>query len=72
MNRILVYCATGQPVKRGDSVKTFRGESATVGGWIEPHKPDSTGRVLLRIGTADPHGYFPSVIDAEWRDGDAQ
>ena len=68
MKRILVYKVSGQPVKRGDVVKTFRGEDATVDGWVEPHKPDSTGRVLLRIEPYQPHAYFPSVINAEWRE----
>jgi hypothetical protein len=52
-------------------VKTFRGESGTVQGWNEPHKPDSTGRVLLRIEGRSPFLYFPSVIDAEWREEDS-
>ena len=68
MNRILVYKKTGLPVKGGDEVKTFRGESAKVEGWHEPHKPDSSGRVMLRIGAYEPFPYLPGVIDAEWRD----
>jgi hypothetical protein len=68
LKRILTYRASDVAVKQGDPVTTYRGESATVEGWIEPHKSDSTGRVVLRIGTAEPHAYFPSVIDAEWRE----
>jgi hypothetical protein len=69
-NRILIYSATGLPVKHGDAVKTFRGESATVEGWHQPLTPESTGRVVLRIGECDPFPYYPGIIDAEWRDAE--
>lgn len=68
MKRILVHKATGIPVAVGDVVTTFRGESATVEGWDEPRTPESTGRVTIRIGKAEPFPYYPSVIDAEWRE----
>lgn len=69
MKRILVYRSTGIPVKVGDVVDTFRGEQSVVEGWREPLTPESTGRVLIRLGSSQPFPYYPSVIDAEWRDG---
>src|SRR5947199_140546 len=59
--------ATGKRLKRGDLVKTFRGETATVLGWTEPRTPESTDRVTLRFGDDEPQQFYPAVIDAEWR-----
>lgn len=66
----LIYIATGEPVRKGDITKTFRGETAKVHGWALPRTEASTGRVHLSIEGAAPGWaeFYPSVIDAEWRD----
>jgi hypothetical protein len=63
----LVYIATGQPVKLKDRTQDFRGDACTVVGWSAPRRSDSTGRVALNYGNGWQE-YFPSVINAEWRD----
>lgn len=60
---------TGEQLKVGDRVKTFRGESATLLGMQEPQHAASTGRVFVKIdGTQYESSFFPGVIGAEWRD----
>ena len=64
----LVYELTHEPVRIGDVVKTFRGDSVVVAGIVEPHKPSSTGRVYVKPhdGTGCGQEFFPSVINAVW------
>ena len=33
-----------------------------------PHKPSSTGRVYIKYDNGSTAEYFPTVIDAEWRE----
>lgn len=58
---------TLEPINRGDTVTTFRGEKGTLEGGRVPHKPSSTGRVYVK-GEGEPYTseFFPSVIDAMW------
>lgn len=69
MQKQLVYIESGLPVKNGDTVTTFRGESAKVVGWAAPRTEASTGRVALVIeGSTGWQEYYPSIINAEFRD----
>jgi hypothetical protein len=62
----LIYSCNQQPVTVGDAV-TIRNQPATVLMITEPHKPSSTGRVLVQHeGSSGGFEYFPSVIGAEW------
>lgn len=55
---------TGEEVKPGDRVTTFRGEVVTVSAIYPPHRPPSTGRVCLVYPDRGPEGSlcYPSVI----------
>lgn len=72
----LVYQETQEPVTIGDKVTLRDGVVYTVIGMEEPHKPASTGRVLVRANDVeydDPFGvnsYYPSVIGACWIERD--
>jgi len=63
----LIYWETREPVQVGDVVH-LRGNPFTVTGWVEPHKPASTGRVHIRAMSERGYfsEYFPSVIGAVW------
>jgi hypothetical protein len=63
----LVYIKTGLPVRVGDITETFRGQPVKVLGWALPLTPESTGRVTI-AGEAGAADFYPSVIDAEWRE----
>lgn len=64
---ILVNSKTREPVKLGDEIISFRGERATVIGWMEPKHSGSTGRV--QVVDAKYGGFFyPSVYGLEWED----
>lgn len=56
----------GVPVKPGDRRFTFRGVPVTVLGGEAPHKPGSTGRVVVQDDHGVQHEYFPSVLDLCW------
>ena len=63
---VLVYSDTGDPVKVGDIVKTFRGEVVKVESIREPYY-GGTGRVYVKsLDTNAVHEYFPGVICALW------
>jgi hypothetical protein len=63
----LIYTKTGEPVRLGDHVETFRGERAILLGMSEPHKPSSTGRVYIQLEESKAsREFFPSVIGADW------
>jgi hypothetical protein len=57
----------GEPAVIGKVYESFRGEKMKLLGAVEPHKPGSTGRVIV-----GEHGskseYYPSVIGGEWRE----
>jgi hypothetical protein len=64
----LVYKATQQPVKLGDPVRLWESDW-TVTYFREPHKPDSEGKVTIRLkGEEEPSGteLYVSIIGAEW------
>lgn len=63
----LIYEKTGQEVKVGDKVETFRGETVEVSFFRPPHKPSSEGHVSVKRdgGTRE---FYVSVIGAEWID----
>lgn len=60
----LVRTDTRKPVKLGDTLTSFRGEAVELVGIIKPHKPESTGRVIVQGGGQGQ--YFPSVFGLEW------
>jgi hypothetical protein len=63
----LVYKGTNRRVKIDDVVKTFNGAVVKVVRIVPPHKPSSTGRVVVRhADTERDMEYFPAVINAEW------
>lgn len=58
----LINQKTKNAVKVGEMVTSFRGETAIVTGWREPHKPSSTGRVHVQErGYGSVMEFFPSV-----------
>lgn len=61
----LVHKVTGVEVKVGDDVVDFRGNSAKVVDWMQPHSPASTGRIYT---STNQTGAYPSVYDCEWVD----
>ena len=52
----------GVEVKEGQRMLTFRGEEVEVVGWRAPHKPSSSGRVMVKNVNGDFCEFFPSVI----------
>lgn len=63
----LVYNKSRKEVQVGDEVTLRDGAKAVVTDIIKPHKPASTGRVVLDEGAEKmQRTYFPSVIGAEW------
>jgi len=61
----LVYENSHNPVRNGDRVSNF---DANVIDIREPHKPNSTGRVVLRTDEGLIREFFPNVIGAIWID----
>lgn len=58
---------TGTEIRKGDRVRTFRGEDATLIGMREPQHDRSTGRItVLMDGFEVPCEFYPSVIGAEF------
>lgn len=62
----LIHTRTREELQIGEVVQTFKGENVTIVRMSKPHKPSSTGRVVLRFEDGYEQGYFPGVIDAEW------
>lgn len=63
----LVYASDkNRPVTIGDRVLTFRGEECIVQGFVEPHKPSSTGFVYVIDKENRVNQFYPSVIGAVW------
>lgn len=66
----LVDITTGDQIRPGDSVTTYRGEIYVLRNFRPPHKPGSTGRVGLDNLDGSFHGeFFPGVINARIEDG---
>jgi len=61
--KTLVNSETLEPVRVGDIVTDFRGETCTISGGRAPHKPSSTGRVWVNEFSQE---YFPGVFNLEW------
>lgn len=63
----LVDEKTGQEIKAGDKVTTFRGEKGTLVSWAPPRTINSSGKVTVKFGKHDIHGreFYPSVIGAK-------
>jgi hypothetical protein len=62
----LINESTGNELKKGDIVQDFRGESHVLIGFRAPHKPASTGRVIVKsLDSEDVREYYPSVINAK-------
>jgi hypothetical protein len=61
----LVDTKTGNKLKAGDTVTTFRGEKMTLVSFRAPHKVSSSGRVCLKDDKGRQHEYFPGVIKAK-------
>jgi len=65
----LIDDETGEPINLGDTVTTFRNERAELV-WLDPpHKPDASGRVIVRF-EGDPEDrtqrFYCSVIGAHF------
>lgn len=65
----LVRQCSGEQVNVGDRVVDFRGTTAVVTGWSEPHKPESTGRVHITEGENSTGSYYPEVFGLEFVEG---
>ncbi len=66
----LIDASSGDALNVGDELFTFRGEKGVLVASVEPHKPNSTGRVIVRLkGSAADGSYFPNVFGAKWIDG---
>lgn len=65
----LVRNGSNEPVNVGDSVQTFRGETAILLSFSPPrHSGSSGGRVEIQIGE-EIREFYPSVIDCHIQEG---
>lgn len=63
----LVYETTGEEVKVGDIVTTFRGKKCEVKYFAPPHKPSSEGKITVQEeGCTFCSEYYVGVIGAKW------
>lgn len=58
----LIHNATGNELKPGGAVTTFRGEPVTLNFFEPPRSANSSGRVYCTID-GDEAVWYPSVID---------
>jgi hypothetical protein len=63
----LISLSTGDELKKGATVKTFRGEEGMLMYFWPPHKPSSTGRVGVEIN-GQYCEFYPGVIDAQFQE----
>lgn len=65
----LIHTKTRVPVLPGETITSFRGETATLVSFTPPHTAASTGRVHVRWSDARPDtstdSYYPGVFDLE-------
>jgi len=54
----LIDKATGQGIRPGDFIQSFRGEIVRADHWQAPHKPGASGKV---------NGFYASVFDLKWK-----
>lgn len=65
----LVHELSGEEIKVGDTVKTFRGEDAVVTHMRPPQHSASSGKVTVRlVGNKLETEFFPSVIFAKFKE----
>lgn len=65
----LVYESTGAEVKVGDMVKRTRGDLTAefrVDFFRKPHKPDSSGKVVVMAPDGGTAEFYVGAIGAEW------
>lgn len=62
---VLVEKGSGHPVGRGITVTSFRGDKTTLTGGMAPHKPSSTGKVWVEMGTSNVE-MGPSAYGLKW------
>lgn len=63
----LIHKATGETVKKGDTVTFAAGVTATVEGWVYPKSTASSGRIgVIRQGMNTPEWFFPAVFGCEF------
>ena len=63
----LVYKETGKEVKVGDIITMSDGEKCEVTYFKPPHKPSSSGKVLVKFENRNCNmEYYVGVIGAEW------
>lgn len=65
----LTVLKAGDEVRLGDVVKTSRGNTVTVSYFKEPHKPSSTGKVVVKLPefpNSFGREFYVGVIGAEW------
>lgn len=67
----LVSKETGEEVKLGAKVKSFRGEEYIYTGGRSPHKPSSVGLIYVcsKLGEVTD-AYYPSVFNLKWEKED--
>lgn len=71
MNPKLIYSDTKKEVKLGDRINLRADEDnqfewVTVCDFREPHKPASSGKVVVKHATGATREYYVGVIGAEW------
>lgn len=57
----------GKEAVKGQVVTDFRGDKAILVDWRKPHKPSSTGRVIVELPNGDIREYYPSVYNGEFK-----
>lgn len=62
----LIHRKTGKEVKTGETVTDFRGDKAKIVSFSKPHKPASSGKVLVETSAGHQGEYYVSVFDMEW------
>lgn len=63
----LIYTETREPVKVGDFVwLSNSGKPATVLRFDKPHKPSSSGKVIVKDSDDRTSEYYVGVIGAKW------
>lgn len=65
---VLIREDTEEEVKIGDKVKTNDGVEHTINAIIKPHKPSSTGRILISRNYGMGGLVFPSVCGLKWKE----
>lgn len=64
----LVNAKTGAELRVGERVSTGDGRQGVLEHFRAPHKPSSTGRVVVRLDGAEfQREWYPSVIGAQFK-----